>query len=108
MELHQLRGFVAVAEHQSFTAASQALHIAQPALSKKITDLENWLSVKLLVRTTRNVVLTPPGLVFLNYARLILFLCDQAKRNLMVDNQAWNYGRLPGDVSLKLCDRLTK
>jgi DNA-binding transcriptional LysR family regulator len=97
MELHQLRGFVAVAEHLSVSKAAQMLHIAQPALSTKITLLENSLGAKLLVRNSQYVYLTPLGLVFLNYARLILHLCDEAKRNLEIDARAWNNGRLPGD-----------
>ena len=59
--LADLRAFAAVGELQSFVAAAQVLHLSQPALSRRITHLEQVLGVRLFDRTTRSVELTPQG-----------------------------------------------
>lgn len=59
--LKQLRYFVAVAEHLSFTAAARAMHVSQPALSVQVRRLEAALGVALVHRTSRSVELTAAG-----------------------------------------------
>jgi len=61
VELRLLRSFVAVAEELSFTRAAARLHIAQPALSAHIRQLEARIGCRLVERTTRRVALTPAG-----------------------------------------------
>ena len=75
-ELRHLRYFVAVAEELSYTRASERLHVAQPALSTAIRELETELGVQLLERTTRNVALTPAGALLLERARATLAAAD--------------------------------
>ncbi|MEU9486326.1 LysR family transcriptional regulator [Streptomyces decoyicus] len=61
IELHHLRGFLAIAEEQHFTRAAARLHLSQPSLSRNLRRLEEQLGVRLLERTTRRVTLTPAG-----------------------------------------------
>jgi len=67
---NQLRYFIAVAEEGQITRAADQLHIAQPALSHAITQLESDLGVELLERHPRGVTLTAAGEMFLAKARV--------------------------------------
>jgi DNA-binding transcriptional LysR family regulator len=80
MELRHLRYFVAVARHLNYSEASRRLHVAQPAVSQTILDLEEELEVKLLLRTKRSVQLTAAGTTFLREAEEILRRADEARR----------------------------
>lgn len=66
-----LRCFVTVAEEKNITRAASRLHIAQPALSRKIANLEADLGVALFDRTVRGVGLTPAGKLLLDRAYAI-------------------------------------
>lgn len=61
MELTQLTYFLTVAQMQHMTRAAEALHIAQPALTKSVQRLESELGVPLIARKGRGIVLTPYG-----------------------------------------------
>ena len=62
MEIKHLRVLVAAIEEGSIQAASRQLNIAQPALSRRIIDLEAMLGCELLVRGGRGVTPTQAGL----------------------------------------------
>lgn len=76
LEDFRLKVFIAVAEEGSFTKAAAVLGVSQPAVSQNIADLEKMTSGKLFERLRGEVVLTPQGKVFMEYARKMLGLCD--------------------------------
>jgi DNA-binding transcriptional LysR family regulator len=82
MELRHLRYFAAVAETCHFGQAADQLHVAQPALSYAIRQLEDELNVTLFNRTTRQVSLTPAGeFLKLEVARILAGV-DDAERGV--------------------------
>jgi DNA-binding transcriptional LysR family regulator len=80
METRELRYFVAVAEELHFGRAAERLGIAQPPLSRAISQLERRLGVTLLERTSRAVALTDAGSVLLREGRAALDAVDAAGR----------------------------
>ncbi len=62
--LRQIRYFLSVADLGGFTPAAAALHVAQPALSRQIAQLEEELGFALLRREPRGVSLTEAGALF--------------------------------------------
>jgi DNA-binding transcriptional LysR family regulator len=80
MELRHLRYFAAVAEACHFGQAAEQLHVAQPALSYAIRQLEAELDVILFNRTTRQVSLTAAGVFLQAEAARILAGVDDAVR----------------------------
>lgn len=59
--LRQLRAFLAVARQRHFHRAAAELHLTQPAVSRQVADLERALGMRLLDRSTREVVPTAAG-----------------------------------------------
>ena len=72
MNIKTLQYFIAIADGGSFTAASVAIPIAQPALTRQMRDLEADLGVQLLHRLPRGVRLTQAGVNFYESAQKIL------------------------------------
>lgn len=80
MELRHFRYFAAVAEHLNYSEASRRLHVAQPAISQTILDLEEEVGAQLFTRSNRKVQLTAAGAVLLAEVQGILERADGAKR----------------------------
>jgi LysR family carnitine catabolism transcriptional activator len=72
MDLRRLRLFLAVVDEGGFTAAARAVHVAQPAVSLAVRELEQELGAPLLVRSRQGAVLTPAGEALVGPARLAL------------------------------------
>lgn len=81
-DVKHLRVFVAVAEDLNFHRAAERLSIAQPAVSRMITELEQRLNVKLLERTTRIVRLTDAGRYLLQESQDLLKKFSHVDNNL--------------------------
>jgi DNA-binding transcriptional LysR family regulator len=94
-ELRRLRYFLAVAEERNFTRAAERLHIAQPALSRQVRELERELGVELLSRTTHKVEPTEAGRMLLERGPGLLDAADSLWRGV----RAFADGRL-GSISL--------
>jgi DNA-binding transcriptional LysR family regulator len=80
MELHQLRCFVAVAEELHFGKAARRLEMLPSALGRQVRLLEEALGTQLLLRTTRHVMLSQDGVMFLDHARSLLEKADALAR----------------------------
>jgi DNA-binding transcriptional LysR family regulator len=78
LDLRLVGYFVAVAEHRHFGRAANALHVAQPSLSRQIRRLEQQIGVRLFDRTPQRTRLTKAGDVFLPRARALLRSATQA------------------------------
>lgn len=82
MNLAHLQAFTSVAKHASFSAAAEALHLTQPAVSKRIVALEEALGVRLFDRSGRAVRLTEAGHVLLEHANRALDELAAARRRI--------------------------
>ncbi|WP_299977974.1 LysR family transcriptional regulator [uncultured Pseudoteredinibacter sp.] len=80
MDTQSLSAFCAVAELRSFSAAAQKLHLTQPAVSKRISGLEEQLDCKLFDRIGRTVDLTEAGRTLLPRANKILMEVEETRR----------------------------
>src|SRR5271169_1122181 len=77
MQLRHLRYFVRIVEAGSFSRAAATIHVAQPALSQQIAELEEELGVTLLHRSARGVRPTAAGETLYREAAAILQLMEQ-------------------------------
>ena len=93
MDLRRLRYFVAVAEEENIGRAAARLHISQPPLTRQIQQLEEELGVTLFLRTPRGMELTQAGELFLQEARNIRALVEQATERTQRAGQG-KFGRL--------------
>ena len=79
MTLHQLRLFLAVARHRSYSRAAEELRLSQPAVSAQVKELERDLGGALFEMAGRAVRLTEPGTELLGYAQKVCTLVDEAR-----------------------------
>lgn len=91
----ELSSLVAVVEHGSFSAAAERLDIAKSVVSRRVTDLEVRLGVRLLNRTTRRLNLTEPGRVL--HERAVRILADWQEAEQLVSAAS---SRLAGPMKI--------
>jgi LysR family transcriptional regulator, nitrogen assimilation regulatory protein len=97
VDLRQLRYFLAIAEAGTISGAATRLHVAQPALSLHLRNMEERLGTTLFTRSTRGVTLTEAGRLLAQRARIILDEFDRMEDDIR------NLGRDPhGEVRLGL------
>ena len=88
MTLRHLEIFAEVCHVESITVAAERLHMAQPAVSTVIRDLESFYGVRLFDRMNRRIYITQAGTMLYNYAMSILSQLDDIKELLNEKNAA--------------------
>ena len=88
MDVRQLKYFLRIVTCGSISRAAVELHVAQPALSQHVTNLESELGVRLLVRSRRGVAPTDSGLRLVEHARTILSQIDRASEDVRSSGRA--------------------
>lgn len=101
LEDFRIQVFRTVASEKSFTKAASVLGVSQPAVSQNIAELEKIVGMKLFERLKGEVVITPEGLVFKDYAEKMTSLCSSAGNmfaklpqttvRLSVSEEVYNY-----------------
>ena len=96
----EMETFIKVIEHGSFSQAGRDLHMSPSAVSKLVTRIEDRLGTRLLVRSTRQLQLTPEGEMYLRRARTILDQIDETERLVGGGGQAAPRGKLSINASV--------
>lgn len=106
----QIKYFLAVADHLSFTKAAEMLYVAQPAVTKQIMALERELEMKLFNRHTRSVELTEAGILmrqaFLEMAPIFAAAQAAAQKAAMGESMTFTLGVLDGMYLPAITDAL--
>lgn len=82
MDLKQLSYFLTIVEHQNLSKAAETLHLAQPALSRQLKQLESELGMVLIDRTTRSFQITEAGKHLAHRGRQLLTMADTLKQEM--------------------------
>jgi DNA-binding transcriptional LysR family regulator len=93
LNLHLLRLFAAVVEHDGFSAAARVVHVSQPAISRAVRDLEAQVGVSLMERSPRGVKLTTAGETLYSHARGV-FASERAAEEALAAIKGVERGRL--------------
>lgn len=100
-ELRQLRYAIAAADMRSFARAASAMNVKQATLSRRVTDLEHSLGLKLFERTTRGALPTINGSAFIEQTRRLVTDAE----NLQTTARNVSYG-LHGRLAIGYCSPL--
>ncbi|MCL9783977.1 LysR family transcriptional regulator [Vibrio sp. S4M6] len=79
MDLNAVLVFTYVIEYESFTQAANALDMTKSTVSRKIDELETYLGVRLITRSTRSLIMTPEGERFYQSAMQMLEVIEEAE-----------------------------
>jgi len=82
MELNWLEDFLTLAEHRNFSRAAELRHVTQPAFSRRIRSLENWIGAPLFVRSPQGVSLNAAGEFLLSHAEDMTRNLHQLRREI--------------------------
>ena len=78
MNILHLKYVISIAENGSINKAAEELHVAQPNLSRVVKEMESDLGIQFFRRSSKGMMLTPDGELFVNQARKILEQIDDA------------------------------
>lgn len=95
LPLGDIKAFLAIAHHGSFTKAAQALQVSRAHLSRQLNQLEHQLNVQLLIRTTRSQRLTEAGKQFFEQCQTFMQGIEQAIEATQNQNQ-----QISGHISI--------
>ncbi len=82
MDIEEIRTFIEVAKCCNFSKAADVLHIVQSTVSNRMKSLEEYMGEQLLIRDKTGIRLTPAGKMFLNYAKQIQTLNENALKDI--------------------------
>lgn len=88
MDIKWLKTFIVAAKYENFRKTSEKLFLTQPAITKHIKRLEEYLNIQLFERIGKTILLTSAGLNFLPYAREIVGKYEQG----LADFESWKQG----------------
>lgn len=112
MDIRLLKYFLAVANEENITRASEKLHISQPSLSIQLKVLEKELGKKLLIRGKRKISLTDEGIILRKRAEEIISLIEKTENeissNLRNIEGEIMIGGYPAPTILKTASELRK
>lgn len=80
MDFDWLRDFLSLAEHRTFSRAAEVRNITQPAFSRRVRALEEWIGTALFTRGAQGAALTSAGLYFRPQAQELLGVLERARR----------------------------
>jgi DNA-binding transcriptional LysR family regulator len=83
LNLQQLQYFLASFDRGSFSAAAEALHLAQPSVSEQVRSLEAELGVELFIRVGRGLVPTEAGRELRPHAERVLHAVEAARESVL-------------------------
>lgn len=110
MEIRLLKYFLAVANEENITRASEKLHISQPSLSIQLKELEKELGKKILVRGKRKITLTEEGRILRKRADEIISLIEKTEKEIGSDlnniEGEISIGGYPASTILKVASQL--
>jgi LysR family transcriptional regulator, hypochlorite-specific transcription factor HypT len=92
MDLIWLEDFLAIADEGGFSRAAERRHVTQPALSRRIKSLEEWLGTPVFERSSHTLTLTPAGRAFRTVAE------DVMRRLLAGRDEALEAARLKAET----------
>lgn len=83
MTLKQLEYFLAVCKYENITRAAENLHVSQPSITTSIKNLEDFLGVSLIDRSSKKIAITEEGKLLEGRAKEILKLVDDTAEEVM-------------------------
>ena len=108
LNLLHMKYAVVVAETHSINKAAERLFVGQPALSRAIKELESSLGVQLFERSSRGMVLTPNGELFVTHAKNVLRQVDEMERLFSVESTRKMRFSLSGPRASYIADAFTR